>query len=154
MEFYDQFINLFTPILNKLVKNNREVILAGNFKIDLLKIKDKNIISEYFDMLTSNGFYPKITVPAWLTNAHGTLADNFLSKLTENTLDTTSDVLIKGFSDHQPYFIWLNTLLTQDSPPTYVKITKQDNLAIQNFYSEILTSDKLINLKNNLKKRF
>ncbi len=63
VEFYDQFINEFTPILNKLEKNNKEVILAGDFNRDLLKINDKTIISEYFDMLTSNSIYPKITVP-------------------------------------------------------------------------------------------
>ncbi len=63
LEFYDQFINEFTPILNKLEKNYTEVILGGDFNVDLLKINDKNIISEYFDMLINNSFYPKITVP-------------------------------------------------------------------------------------------
>ncbi len=71
------------------------MILAGDFNIDLLQIKEKNIISEYFDMLTSNSFYPKITVPTRLTNPHSTLIDNFLCKLTNNALDTTSAVLIK-----------------------------------------------------------
>ncbi len=52
------------------------MILAGDFNIDLLKLNEKNIISEYFDIITSNSFYPKITVPTWLTNNHGTLIDN------------------------------------------------------------------------------
>ncbi len=95
LEFYDQFINEFTPILNKLEKSNKEVILAGDYNIDLLKINDKNIISEYFDTLTGNRFYPKITVPTRLTNTRGTLIDNFICKLTENTLDTTAGVFIK-----------------------------------------------------------
>ncbi len=55
------------------------------------------------------------------------------------------------FSNHHPYFILLNSILTKDSPPVYVKITKQDNDAIQTFYNEILTSDKLINLKSDIK---
>ncbi len=92
-------------------------------------------------MLTSNSFYPKITVPKRLTNNHGTLIDIFVSKLTDNTLDITSDVLIKRFSDYQPYFILLNNILTKDSPPVYVKITKKDNESIQSFHNEILTSD-------------
>ncbi len=33
----------------------------------------------------------------------------------------------------------------------YVKITKQDSEAIQNFHNEILTSEKLVNLKSDLK---
>jgi hypothetical protein len=102
-------------------------------------------------MLTSNSFYPKITVPTRLTNANGTLIDNFLCKLTENTLDTTSGVLIKKFSDHQPYFIILNNVLTKDSPPVYVRITKQDSETTQKINQEILTSEKLINLKSDLK---
>ncbi len=58
-------------------------------------------------MLTSNSFYPRITVPTRLTNTRGTLIDNFLCKLTDNTINTTSGVLIKRFSDYQLYFIKL-----------------------------------------------
>ncbi len=150
LEFYHQFIEEFNTTLLKLETNNKEVILAGDFNIDLLKLNEKNILSEYFDMITSNSFYPKITVPTRLINNHGTLIDNFLCKLSENTLDTTSGVLTKKLSDHQPYFIVLNNVLIKDSPPVYVKINKQDNQAIQNFHNEIITSDKLINLKYNI----
>ncbi len=94
-DFHDQFIDEFTPTLVNLVRNNKDVVIAGDFNIELLKINEKHILSEYFDMLTSNSFYPKITVPTRLTNNNGTLIDNFLCKLTENTLDTTSGVLIK-----------------------------------------------------------
>ncbi len=73
-----------------------------------------------------------------------------MCKLTDNTLDTTSGVLIKRFSDHQPYFILLINILTKDSPPVHVKITKQDNESIQSFHNEILTSDKLINLNSDI----
>ncbi len=137
----------FNTTLVKLEKNNKEVILAGDFNIDLLKLNEKNIISEYFDMITNNSFYPKITVPTRLTNNHGKLINKFLCKLSENTLDTTSGVLTKKLSDYQPYFIVLNNVLIKDSPPVHVKITKQDNQAIQNFHNEILNSYKLINLK-------
>ncbi len=97
-------------------------------------------------MLTSNSFYHKITVSTRLTNTHGTLIEICLCKLTDNMLDTTTDVLTKRFSDHQPYFILLNNILTKDSPPVYLKITKQYKESIHNFYNDILTSDKLINL--------
>ncbi len=81
--------------------------------MDILKINDKIAISEYFDMLAINSFYPQITVPIRLSNNRGTLIDNFFCKLTENTLDTTSGVLINRFSDHQPYFIFLNNIVTK-----------------------------------------
>ncbi len=34
-----------------LQKNNSEVIITGDFNIDLLKLKDIQVISDYFDML-------------------------------------------------------------------------------------------------------
>ncbi len=41
LEFYNQFIEEFAPILVNLKKNNKEVISAGDFNIDLLKINEK-----------------------------------------------------------------------------------------------------------------
>ncbi len=101
-------------------------------------------------MLTSYSFYPKITVPTRLTNNHGTLIDNFLCKLTESTLDITAGVLIKKFSDHQPYFILLNNVQTRESPPVFVKVTKQDNESRHNFDNELLTSNELFTLPDSL----
>ncbi len=63
LEHYKEFIDEFSYILDKLEKNKNEVIISGDFNIDLLKINDKQIISEYLDTLTSHSFYTKITVP-------------------------------------------------------------------------------------------
>ncbi len=88
-------------------------------------------------MLTNHTLYPKITVPTRLSNKHGTLIDNFLCKLTEATIDTTSGIFIKKFSDHQPYFIILQNINHKDHKPKYIKIPKQDTESIQNFQKEI-----------------
>ena len=117
LEHYYEFINEFSPILQKLEQNKYEAIFTDDFNTDLLKINDKHVINEYFDMLTSQSFYPKITFPTRLTNNNGTLIDIFFCKLTESTLVTTSGVLINKFSDHQPYLILLNYVSTQDPPP-------------------------------------
>ncbi len=106
----NEFIKEISPEIKKLESNKNEAIIAGDFNLDLLKLNEKNVINDYFDMLTSNSFYPKITLPTRLTNNHGTLIDNFFCKLTEHTLDTFSGILIRKFSDHQPYFTILNSL--------------------------------------------
>ncbi len=36
LEFYNQFIEEFAPILVNLDKNNKDVILAGDFNIDFV----------------------------------------------------------------------------------------------------------------------
>ncbi len=64
--------------------NNNEAILAGDFNIHLLKLNNKMVFSEYFDILTSKNVYPKITLPTRLSNYNATLIDNFLCRLTES----------------------------------------------------------------------
>ncbi len=84
MKNYYEFINEFSPILDTLETNNNKAIIAI---IDLLKINNKHVVSDYFD-----SFYPKITLPTRLSNNHGTLIDNIFCKLTETMLDTTSGI--------------------------------------------------------------
>ncbi len=150
LENYREFMKGFSSILDKLESNNNEVIITGDFNIDLLKINDKPIISEYFDLLTSHSFYFKITVPTRLIHNYGTLMDNILCKLTTTTLKITSGVLIKKFSDHQPYFILRNNINVIDQPPVFVRITKQDKDSLINFQNEISGSDELNTLFENL----
>ena len=53
------FIRELTPILSAIEKRNVEVILAGDFNIDLLQVNRKSIFSEFFDLLTSLVFTRK-----------------------------------------------------------------------------------------------
>ncbi len=72
----------------------------------------------------NHSFYPNITLHTRLSNKHGTLINNFLCKLTETTLDTTSGILTQKFSDHQPYFTILKNINHRDHKPKYIKIAK------------------------------
>ena len=140
MENYREFLNELTPVLADLESNNSEKIMTGDFNIDLLKIHDKAIFSEYFDLLTSHSFFPKITLPTRFSNNHGTLIDNIFCKLSEATLDTTSGILIKKFSDHQPCFSVLNDIKFKPDPIKYVKVAKNDEQSIANFKTELISS--------------
>ncbi len=146
---YQEFITELSPILGTLGTTNKEVIIAGDYNIDLLKINHKPIFSEYFDMLTSYSFYPKITLPTRFTTNHATLIDNFFCKLTEATLNTTSGILAKQFSDHQPYFTLLHDIRLKVPPPKFIRINKQDTEAINHLHNEILKSDLINNLVHN-----
>ncbi len=101
-------------------------------------------------MLTNHSFVPKITLPTRLSNMHGTLIDNFLFKLSETTFDTTSGILTKKFSDHQPCFTILNNINVKHHKPKNIKVTKQDNESKQQFHYEILRCLELENLTNNI----
>ncbi len=118
--YYCKFIQEIHPILTSLENGNSECFITSDFNIDLLKLNEKEVFSELFDSLTENSFYPKITLPTTFSNKHGTLIYNLFCKLTDTTINTTSRILIKKFSDHQPYFTFLK------SQHRFIKINVQN----------------------------
>ncbi len=138
-EKYRQFIQEISPILASLEHENSECMVLGDFNINLLKLNEKEVFEEFFDTLTENSFYPKITMPTRFTIKHGTLIDNIFCKLTDKSIDTTSGILIKKFSDHQPYFSFLTKLLHKEPPCKYVKLNTQNIEAIQKFENELIS---------------
>ena len=91
--------------------------------------------------LTENSFYPKITLPTRFSNKHGTLIDNFMCKLTKCTLNTTAGIFTKRLSDHQPYFIFLNTANPKIATPKYIHVNSLNPVAISNFVNGIKLSN-------------
>ncbi len=127
--------NEISPVLSTLENNKNEVIVTGYFNINLLQINDRHVFGEYFNSLTNHSFYPKITLPTRLLNNHATLIYNFFCKLTETMLETTSEIPIKTFSDHQPYFIILNNIKHKTHKLKYIKLIKEDTESIQGWIS-------------------
>ncbi len=70
--------------------------------------------------------------------------------MTEATLDTKSRILIKKFSEPQPYFIILKNINHKDHKPKYIKIATQDTESIQHFQKEIQNSLEHANLDRDL----
>ena len=151
IENYRDFINEFGTVISNLGPQNCEKIITGDFNIDLLKLNEKAIIADYFDQLTNQSFYPKITLPTRFSNNHGTLIDNFFCKLTMGTLDTTSGILLKKISDHQPYFSLFNNMHLKEPPVKYITLTKNDATSINKFNMEIMEKVNSKVLNSNLK---
>ena len=136
-----QFLNEFTSIISLIDKKNSDIIIAGDFNINLLKINEKNIVGEFFDMLISNRFYPHITLPTRFSNNNGTLIDNLFCRIDKYAKQPKSGILTKQFSDHQPCFTFLNNVQLEDKPPKYITIRIQSEQAISNFVHDITSSD-------------
>ena len=146
---YKQFIEELMPILSLYEKDNSEMVLAGDFNINLLKINDREVFGEFFETLISSSFYPKITFPTRFSNRNGTLIDNFFCKLTNAMLNAKAGILIKQFSDHHPYFISINKLKHRNCQPKTISITKYTTESITNFCDEISHSNIMHRINTN-----
>ena len=62
-------------------KTKGEVVIVGDFNIDLLKVEHKPKTKDYLDSIMTQGFFPKITLPTRFSEMNGTLIDNVLCRL-------------------------------------------------------------------------
>ena len=93
-EFIDEYLK---PLSEKLISENKEVILLGNFNIDLLKCDSNKNVSGFLDIICSTNLLPNITSPTRLTSRSQTVIDNFFSSVIND--DCVADNLISPISD-------------------------------------------------------
>ena len=103
-------IGKFTDYLNnclaKLGKENKEVYIAGDFNIDLLKYETNSKYREFYDFMTSNGYLPLITQPTRFSEENQSLIDNIFTNSFNN--ETPSGNILIEFADHLTQFASVN----------------------------------------------
>ena len=141
-----QFINEFTSLVQDLDNTNFNIVLAGDYNLNLLKINKNEICCELFDLLTSHSLFPHITLPTRLTNGGGTLIDNLFCKLNKSITKNTAGILLNQLSDHLPCFTLLETDIAHNSKTKFTRIFKQNDDVIQQIKNEINSSELHKNL--------
>ena len=135
IETCNAFINDFSETLGRF---DCQVILCGDYNMDLLKIHSNHIINHFFETLCTLNILPKITRPTRITSRSSTLIDNIFCTHSSKFTDITSGILTHRLSDHQPYFIVLK-FHRSSQPKLYHTITirKSSTDALVNFKTEI-----------------
>ena len=142
------FINEFSSILNKIPKKKSFVYICGDFNIDLLKIREKRLYSEYFDNLLSEGFHPKISLPTLLRKTSRTLIDNIITN--SKDFGEKSGILIYKISDHLASFANSKPIITKKAIQKHITIEKTSKDALNNVKTELQNCDVLKNINQNI----
>ena len=135
-----QFIDEFTEVLNKVHASSRQAYINGDFNIDLLTLNHDNYANTFYENMTSEGFFPKITRPTRSCNNSHSLIDNILS----NNLckPHTSGILTHHISDH-----FMNFCIIEGRRPnnvnktTHVEFEQINAPSIANFKNSISNAD-------------
>ena len=98
-----QHIEYLKPLSEKLISENNEVILLGDFNIDLLKCDSNKNVSDFLGIIYSTNLLPKITSSTRLTSRSQTLIDNIFSSVIND--DCIAGNLISPISDHHAQFL-------------------------------------------------
>ena len=136
-ETLSTFFSELVPILTQLNKSKSEVIIAVDFNLDMLKLNENNIVSNFVDIITSQMFHPTITLPTRFSDKRCTLLDNFYCKYSAAIMNSKTGLLTNNISDHQPYILNIHNLKTKVNVKKCVKLNAQNTNLLINFKTGI-----------------
>ena len=97
----EELLNLISSDPN--LKQNDDIILLGDFNIDLIKYSSNLETSRYLDLLNSIGLTSCISLPTRIAKNSATLIDHIFLKKTDSYLN--SGILQYAISNHLPTFL-------------------------------------------------
>ena len=103
MSIFEFISDFLEPLLNKISFEKKEVILHGDYNINLLNCESDKSTSDFLELMLSFSFLPQIIKPTRITPGSQTLIDNiFLNELYSNVIagNITTDI-----SDHLTQFV-------------------------------------------------
>ena len=115
---FEQFFDLLSNLLNDFAASNTQVILFGDFNLDVLKYNIVHQVTDYIDLLFSFGFLQLIMKPTRCTLNSATLIDHVVTNTKSDIFETI--ILTAKISDHFP-IVFVSNVCT---PPQAKKIVK------------------------------
>ena len=104
-------------MLQKISRENKPIILAGDTNFDLLKLSEDKNIQEFYDLITEYHIQPTILEPTRIVHGNRpTIVDNIFTNTTNKNI--TSGNLLSKLSDHMPnfsFFINLSVSIRKNS---------------------------------------
>ena len=131
--FNQNFIQL---LLDKLSFENKNIILLGDFNIDLLHYANDNQTRTFLDQIYSSSLSSQITTPTRTTPRPKTIIDNIFTNSADES--SISGNLSYSISDHLAQFL------------IYLEFKTKDHQKQRISYKRNYSKDNLSNLKNKL----
>ena len=111
-----KFLSALPPVLDILQKENTYAAVVGDFNINLLQSNER----EKVDLMCTNSFYPKITLPTRFSKHSCSLIDQFFCKVPhKDHKNISSSIVLSSISDHFPCIVKVNILHESNNPPKY-----------------------------------
>ena len=140
------FLENIAPIIESISKNSNNVVICGDFNIDLLQIDNRLKFGEYFDLFITNGFQSNITLPTRFSQRNATLIDHIFTKL-NNTAKSKSGIIYSNISDHLPCILSVSFKTKYEPRPKKVTIQNKDDKCFTAFYADVANTDFLSLIK-------
>src|SRR6218665_3180870 len=134
-------------LVSVLSKSKRNLILVGDFNIDLLKISTNGPTQTFMNILTAEFMAPVINCPTKITEFTATLIDNIFTNIVQDVIDPF--VIVSDLSDHFPVISWFGNFSPTISNPHLPVSRRINKVTLQNF-KEVLANTNWSSVRYNL----
>ena len=135
-----EFIDIYlSELLQKFSKEDKTIMLMGDFNIDLLKYDHNTDSASFLDSLYTNFLLPYISTPSCVTTHSRTLIDNIFSNNIEDGLILGN--IISTISDHYAQFLLMKNMKIKQKETTDIDSHDFKNFNEVQFESELCNID-------------
>ena len=103
VESYDKFLEYMESCIQKLLKENKNIFICGDFNSDWLKIDKVSNYRKFYELMNSYSLLPQITQPTRIASTSATIIDNIFTNVFKYNL--LSGNITTDFSDHFSQFL-------------------------------------------------
>ena len=153
-----KFLEGYCQVISKIADKNNDIIITGDFNIDLLQLTSREVFSEYLDAMLSFSLSPILTLPTRFSKRRATLIDHIFYRNSNLQQPVQSGIILKQLSDHCPAFIALDNNLCHPTPEKFITLKHLSSQAETKFKAEVecidfeslLNNDKTADPQSNL----
>lgn len=131
------FINSIEHLLNKLQPENKELIILGDFNIDLINMNTS--ACTMLDMFMNNQLFSQITVPTRVTETSNTLIDHVYKKVSSQKC--LAGTLINDITDHYINFVFTSIVKHNPQQSKYVSYRSFTESNLNSFNNQLRQTD-------------
>ena len=126
-------------LIDTINRENKNVVLLGDFNIDLLKTNQHEPTTNFLDMMITSSLVPRITLPTRVTHNTSTLIDHVYCNIP--TTDFQAGTLTTDISDHFSNICLIKSETKHSERPVHVTYRKINNQTFHNFNIALQNTD-------------
>ena len=127
-----------SPIIDIIQRENTYAAIIDDFNINLLQISEREKFGDVLDLMCTNIFFPKISLPTRFARHSCSLIDQiFFKTLHKKHVSISSSIIFSNISDHLPCTVNLSISKHTTKQQKYVRTRVINDTSISNFRGEL-----------------
>lgn len=141
-EVFNLFLEEFLPVVESVNRSASNLLLTGDFNIDLLKVNSCKNYQTFYDIMMGLHLIPTITFPTRfpekITDINVSLLDQIYIKMSGALKNYEAGILFSPISDHLPTFSAIQLSNINWKPkPKHIKVQNHTKKACSAFIAEL-----------------